>query len=205
MSTFKIYTTAFVANLIFWLASILFGFSDLSGIVNFFTFVIALLYFVFSLEEVPSFDKLKIPEVHNFYKSRQNSYGNFIGIEFAILSFLFFLMVYIFEFSLGLTSLVLWFISIPASYFITKKVATIVLKEKVNDYLFLMLPNSPRGQIRQIVSHFFKSESLEKASLTAIPGFDSDLLEKCAILFIEYIELESTKLLGSEIKEINKF
>lgn len=205
MYTFKIYTSVFVANLVFWIASLLFGFSDFAGIVNFFTFVITLLYFVFSLEEVPNFDKLKIPEVHNFYKSRQNNYGNFIGIEFAILSFLFFLMVYLFEFSLGLTSLVLWFTSIPVSYFITKKVSSIVLKEKINDYLFLMLPNSPRGQIRQIVNHFFKSESLEKTSLTAIPGFDSDLLEKCSILFIEYMELESTKLLSSEIKEINKY
>lgn len=203
MNRFSLYAKLFLINFCLFVFSYILNFSDFASIINFVCFLLSLLYFAFSLEVEPRQATLKIPEVHNFYKSRQNSYGNLIGILFSILSFAFFILNFYFSLSLGITVVVLWALSIPLIYVTIALTEYRVRKEKSLDYLKLVFKSEDPLILKKMVNEFESSKSSELKDLQNFSDYPPLLLEKVSKVYYNYIN-NDVVLTSEEIEEINR-
>lgn len=203
MNRFSLYTKLFLLNFCLFVFSYIFNFSDFASIINFVCFLLSLLYFAFSLEVEPKQATLKIPEVHNFYKSRQNSYGNLIGILFSILSFAFFVLNFYFSLSLGVTVVLLWAFSIPLIYVAIVFTQLKIRKENSLDYLKLVFKSENPLTLKNMVIDFESSKSSKLEDLQNFSDYPPLLLKQVSKVYYNYIN-NDVVLTSEEIEEINR-
>jgi len=205
---FRFYIVIFAITFIL---AIVFSLADAGWIVDlvsFLAFLTSVIYFLFSFEEPPKAKKLLIPEVHNYYKSRMNNYSNLVALEFALLSFLFFIVIATTSISWSLTILSLWFISIPITYVIIVQTSKNLEKEKLVNYFSLKFPEYEFVLLEQIVTALLLSESLKRylllQNLQDKTDNESLPLEKFVDTYLEYLKAAGISLVSGEIEEINK-
>jgi hypothetical protein len=205
---FRFYIVIFAITFIL---AIVFSLADAGWIVDlvsFLAFLASIIYFLFSFEEPPKAKKLLIPEVHNYYKSRMNNYTNLVAIEFALLSFVFFIIIATTSISWALTILSLWFISIPITYVIILQTSKNLEKEKLVNYFSLKFPEYEFVLLEQIVTALLLSESLKRylllQNLQDKTDNESLPLEKFVDTYLEYLKAAGISLVSGEIEEINK-
>ena len=203
MNRFKLYTILFVINLVISALGFLLKLQDQVGVINFICFIVSVLYFLFNVEEPPKTSKLKIPEVHNYYRSRQNHFGNIVAIEFAILSFLFFILLYSTQIPLFITVLMLWGISVPVTYLIIVKTSRNHEFNKIVDYIHFVYPELKLSLIESVVKGFVKTNTLDKDSIMLSCKGDSALLSNLADAYIDYVNSIGLTLTQGEIQAIN--
>lgn len=208
MERFRFYIVIFAITFIL---AIVFSLADAGWIVDlvsFLAFLASVIYFLFSFEEPPKAKKLLIPEVHNYYKSRMNNYTNLVAIEFALLSFVFFIIIATTSISWALTILSLWFISIPITYVIILQTSKNLEKEKLVNYFSLKFPEYEFVLLEQIVTALLLSESLKRylllQNLQDKTDNESLPLEKFVDTYLEYLKAAGISLVSGEIEEINK-
>lgn len=208
MERFRFYIVIFAITFIL---AIVFSLADAGWIVDlvsFLAFLTSVIYFLFSFEEPPKAKKLLIPEVHNYYKSRMNNYSNLVALEFALLSFLFFIVIATTSISWSLTILSLWFISIPITYVIIVQTSKNLEKEKLVNYFSLKFPEYEFVLLEQIVTALLLSESLKRylllQNLQDKTDNESLPLEKFVDTYLEYLKAAGISLVSGEIEEINK-
>ncbi|MBE0573736.1 hypothetical protein IH575_02420 [Candidatus Dojkabacteria bacterium] len=208
MERFRFYIVIFAITFIL---AIVFSLADAGWIVDlvsFLAFLASIIYFLFSFEEPPKAKKLLIPEVHNYYKSRMNNYTNLVAIEFALLSFVFFIIIATTSISWALTILSLWFISIPITYVIILQTSKNLEKEKLVNYFSLKFPEYEFVLLEQIVTALLLSESLKRylllQNLQDKTDNESLPLEKFVDTYLEYLKAAGISLVSGEIEEINK-
>lgn len=208
MERFRFYIVIFAITFIL---AIVFSLADagwIADLISFLAFLTSVIYFLFSFEEPPKAKKLLIPEVHNYYKSRMNNYSNLVALEFALLSFLFFIVIATTSISWSLTILSLWFISIPITYVIIVQTSKNLEKEKLVNYFSLKFPEYEFVLLEQIVTALLLSESLKRylllQNLQDKTDNESLPLEKFVDTYLEYLKAAGISLVSGEIEEINK-
>lgn len=200
MGRFEVYVVSFIINLLVFIVSRVFNLLDIANILNFISFTAALLYFTFSIGTEPKQNAMSIPEVHNYYKSRQNMYGSFIGAQFVVLSFVFFVLSFLFYVDLSLSIMIVWLISIPSTYLLIKFNIDNVWNEKFVDYVFTVLKTKDKKELLPIINAVIDSKgnykSLENKQL------DKELFDEVKSIYIKYSKA-TTQLIDAEIIEIN--
>jgi hypothetical protein len=157
---------------------------------------------LFTNEEPPLPSTLKIPEVHSYYRSGQNTYNNLVAIEFGLLSFLFVILSYI-NLSMSVCALLLWGLSIPITFFLIKWHTERQEFEKVMDYIRFVEPDFNPAVVKEIVQKFFVKGSLEKQEIIEGLNYDATLLSRLADIYILYQTRRNNALVKGEIEEIN--
>lgn len=203
MKRFLNYIILFLVNFSIWIISIFLGISDLVSLINFLCFVLCIYYFLFSVEEPPKSDKLFIPEVHNYYKDRINHFNNYAAIEFALLSLIFYLLMYVIQLNLGIVTFLLWGISIPITYILI--LITSSSKELINitDYIYKFMPQRNYNEIKELVRQFLDARSLDINKLKELEFKDKEFRDSAASYYILYVSTRDRTLTQDEIKEIN--
>lgn len=208
MERFRFFIVIFTITLILAIVFSLAGAGWIADLISFLAFLASIIYFLFSFEEPPKAKKLLIPEVHNYYKSRMNNYTNLVAIEFALLSFVFFIIIATTSISWALTILSLWFISIPITYVIILQTSKNLEKEKLVNYFSLKFPEYEFVLLEQIVTALLLSESLKRylllQNLQDKTDNESLPLEKFVDTYLEYLKAAGISLVSGEIEEINK-
>lgn len=137
-----------------------------------------------------------------------NNYSNLVALEFALLSFLFFIVIATTSISWSLTILSLWFISIPITYVIIVQTSKNLEKEKLVNYFSLKFPEYEFVLLEQIVTALLLSESLKRylllQNLQDKTDNESLPLEKFVDTYLEYLKAAGISLVSGEIEEINK-
>lgn len=204
MGRFKLYSVLLVLNIFIYLVSLVVNVEYVAGIINFLCFLGSVIFLLFTMEEPPVVTKLKIPEVHNRYRSAQNNYNNMLAAEFALLSFLFFLLHYSTQLSVSVAVLSLWVISIPITYLIIILNSRDKQIETVVDYIRFADESLDTESVKLIVGKIIKVNSLNKKVLLSSVSFsDSALLGKVVDLYLVYQYSSNNKLLAEEVGEIN--
>jgi len=203
MNRFKLYIAALIVNIVIFLISLVLKGEYLAGVINFISFLASIILFLFTLEEPPELSKLKIPEVHNYYKSAQNDFNNIIALEFGFLSFLFFILLYSFNFNFSFVVLSLWGLSVPITYYIILKNSRSTQINKISHYLKQFEPESNYSEIKSITMKFISIGNLNRSDLLKINANSPLLMEKLVDRYIYYIKSSENTLVAGEIEEIN--
>lgn len=204
MDRFKFYIILLVVNIVLYVVSLFISIEYLAGIVNFLSFLGAVIFLLFTIEEPPSVSKLKIPEVHNRYRSAQNNYNNMLAFEFALLSFLFFILHYSTQLSISVAVLIVWVLSVPISYMIIILNSRDKQIEMVVDYIRFADKNLDSESVKLVVRKIVSVNSADRAVLLSSVSFsDSALLSKVVDLYLGYLSSYKNELLEGEVSEIN--
>lgn len=203
MERFRVYIALLIINVLILIFSVVFKFQDFAGILNFISFVASIIYFLFSVEEPPKASKLGIPEVHNYYRSRQNDYGNIVSIEFGILSFMFFLLVYSTQLSLGFIVIILWVISVPITYFIIYKTSKNLQINKIIDYVKFVRPDIDTSFVNKTIKSLSALNTKDKKKLLLVKSSNKLLLTDLVNIYLTYLDALDSQLTSGEIEEIN--
>lgn len=204
MSRFKTYIILLVLNASIYFSSLLLNIEYVSGVINFLSFLGSIIFLLFTFEEPPLVSKLKIPEVHSRYRSAQNNYNNLLAIEFALISFLFYILHYSTGLSLSIVVLGLWFLSVPLTYFVILLNTKDKQLELIVDYIRFSDGSLDEYKVKDILRQLIKLNSTDKDILIAgVKVDDSALLQNIVDLYLHYLSSYQKSLTAGEVKEIN--
>lgn len=200
MNRFKTFVLlGIVNNVLFFTASLL-GFQDVAGIIGFLLFLFSIIYLLFSIEEPPESNKLKIPEVHKLYKSKQNNLNNFLAFEFVIISSLFGILVLYLNLPVAIVVALLWSIAIPVVLLTIKLLSKNLLIANTVNYCKLLYPELLESEIEFIVKDFISIGSLDKSELVA-GSKDKNTSKILVDAYIDYVNAQT--ITQDEVEAIN--
>lgn len=200
MNRFKTFVLlGIVNNVLFFTASLL-GFQDVAGIIGFLLFLFSIIYLLFSIEEPPEPNKLKIPEVHKLYKSKQNNLNNFLAFEFVIISSLFGILVLYLNLPVAIVVALLWSITIPVVLLTIKLLSKNLLITNAINYCKLLYPELLESEIEFVVKDFISIGSLDKSELVA-GSKDKNTSKILVDAYIDYVNAQT--ITQDEVEAIN--
>jgi len=200
MDRYRFYSILGVINLIFFLLSLVLGFQDIAGIFSFIVFLGFVMYLLFSIEEPPVIEKLKIVEVHKVYRAKQNNLNIVLSMEFVFLSLLFGILILYFNFSLAVTVALLWLVSIPILSVTINRLSKTLLVNNIVNYALLLYPSLEKNNVESIILKFVKENTLDRDELIK-QGNNDILFQNLADAYIKY--MSALPLTKGEIEEIN--
>ncbi len=200
MNRFKIFVLLGIINNVLLLTASLLGFQDVAGIVGFLLFLFSIIYLLFSVEEPPEPSRLKIPEVHKLYKSKQNNLNNFLAFEFVIISSLFGIFVLYFNFSVAIVVALLWSIAIPIVLVTIRLLSKNLLIVNTINYCRLLYPELLESEIEFVIKDFIRIGSLDKSELIA-GSKDKNTAQILVDVYIDYVNAQT--IIQDEVEAIN--
>jgi phosphoribosylformylglycinamidine (FGAM) synthase PurS component len=145
--------------------------------------------------------KLNHPQVHQYYKSRINVYGNSMSALIAITALLYSILSINTTIRDGLICLISWTIFITIAYFIALKSQKSIVVNRISDFIMINLDPSDAKLVSNDIDKFV--ESLLNNHKTQLK-FNSKIDDQIQQLYKLYILAETEKLNSSEIKAINE-
>lgn len=204
-----------IAFMVCAIAFALFFWSPIVDALIFAAFVLSSLALVYSRDQLPkSQEMLEIPEVHYYYRRRINPYGYAMATMLVIISLLYAVFSVFLNVRSGIVILILWFIAIICTYFITKKFATQVDKNSSAEFIINKLQlDQEKAYNVKILIDYLSSNNVKQDSLKF---HEKNIIQLCSDLniatelrnqviteFFSYSNLTSKKVSSSEIEAVN--
>lgn len=198
-----------IAFLITLLYQILFYWIEFTGSIVLFVFLLVTFRYVFSAEELPHSEYVSDPKVHQYHRSRINTYGYIMAAAVGIVALMFYGLSRFTSLNPGPSALFFWIVLIVVSYYANKYVSSDNLKQMIVEYININTNERfALGTIQVIVAELLAQndenqlERLKKLDLADL--LQNNDLELIIDLFNKYVtSFKEKELVSGEIEAIN--